>query len=95
MAAASQCSCCIAARLCTCSHHLGRLFSSHCRQQDASFMQARGADCQRLLAGKTTLMNALAGKASYGRVTGSIEVNGQPDSLGRYTKVMGFVPQVC
>jgi Fe-S cluster assembly ATPase SufC len=28
-------------------------------------------------AGKTTLMNALAGKASYGVVTGTITINGK------------------
>ena len=50
--------------------------------------------CLFVSAGKTTLMNALAGKAGYGRRTGEIEVNGQADSLERYTRVMGFVPQV-
>ena len=45
-------------------------------------------------AGKTTLMNTLAGKASYGKRRGLIQVNGQPDSLDNFTRVMGFVPQV-
>ena len=44
--------------------------------------------------GKTSLMSALAGKASYGTVTGSITINGKPDKLLRYKRVMGFVPQV-
>lgn len=44
-------------------------------------------------AGKTTLMCALAGKANYGSVTGTIQVNGRADRLERYKKVMGFVPQ--
>ena len=44
--------------------------------------------------GKTSLMSALAGKASYGTVTGSVTINGKPDKLLRYKRVMGFVPQV-
>ncbi|KAL3137532.1 hypothetical protein ABBQ38_004816 [Trebouxia sp. C0009 RCD-2024] len=44
-------------------------------------------------AGKTSLMSALAGKASYGTVTGSVTINGKPDKLLRYKRVMGFVPQ--
>lgn len=39
-------------------------------------------------------MSALAGKASYGSVTGSVTINGKPDKLLRYKRVMGFVPQV-
>lgn len=54
--------------------------------------------CPRLLAagaGKTSLLNALAGKAaSYGVQTGVVLVNGRPDRLERYKRVMGFVPQV-
>ena len=46
-------------------------------------------------AGKTTLLNTLAGKAqAYGSQSGSIFVNGRPDRLERYKRVMGFVPQV-
>ena len=44
--------------------------------------------------GKTSLMSALAGKACYGTVTGSVTINGKPDKLLRYKRVMGFVPQV-
>ncbi|KAA6416750.1 MAG: ABC transporter G family member 24-like [Trebouxia sp. A1-2] len=43
--------------------------------------------------GKTSLMAALAGKASYGTVSGSVKVNGKADKLLRYKRVMGFVPQ--
>ena len=39
-------------------------------------------------------MAALAGKASYGTVSGSVKVNGRADKLLRYKRVMGFVPQV-
>ena len=48
----------------------------------------------RTASGKTSLMSALAGKASYGTVTGSVTINGKPDKLLRYKRVMGFVPQV-
>lgn len=46
-------------------------------------------------AGKTSLLNVLAGKAhAYGVQAGSIAINGRPDRLERYKPVMGFVPQV-
>ena len=60
----------------------------------------RGPRCTALLrlecfaVGKTSLMSALAGKASYGTVTGSVTINGKADKLLRYKRVMGFVPQV-
>jgi hypothetical protein len=38
-------------------------------------------------AGKTSLLCALAGKASYGRVTGKVYINGCLDRLDRYKKV--------
>ncbi|GMH39179.1 hypothetical protein BSKO_07077 [Bryopsis sp. KO-2023] len=44
-------------------------------------------------AGKTSLLNALAGKASYGVLSGMVMVNGQEASLEKYKQVMGFVPQ--
>ncbi|EFN56469.1 hypothetical protein CHLNCDRAFT_22567, partial [Chlorella variabilis] len=45
-------------------------------------------------AGKTSLLNVLAGKAhAYGVQAGSIAINGRPDRLERYKPVMGFVPQ--
>ena len=40
-------------------------------------------------------LSTLAGKAqAYGTQAGSIFVNGRPDRLERYKRVMGFVPQV-
>ena len=50
--------------------------------------------CAVHLAGKTSLMSALAGKASYGTTSGDVCINGRPDKLLRYKRVMGFVPQV-
>ena len=44
-------------------------------------------------AGKTTFMNVLAGKATYGTMTGQIEINGRPDSVLNYSTLVGFVPQ--
>lgn len=43
--------------------------------------------------GKTSLLNALSGKAGYGVVSGIILVNGEEDTLEKYKRVMGFVPQ--
>lgn len=43
--------------------------------------------------GKTSLLNALAGKAGYGDISGLILVNGEEESLEKYKPVMGFVPQ--
>ncbi len=42
-------------------------------------------------AGKSTLMNVLSGKRDP--TSGSVLINGKADSLGRYRKVMGYVPQ--
>lgn len=44
-------------------------------------------------AGKTTFLSALAGKAVGCKMTGSILVNGKPDSIHSYKKIIGFVPQ--
>ncbi|CAI9273407.1 unnamed protein product [Lactuca saligna] len=44
-------------------------------------------------AGKTTFLNAIAGKAHGCSITGSISVNGKPDSIHSYKKIIGFVPQ--
>jgi len=44
-------------------------------------------------AGKTTFMNTLCGKASYGRTTGSISVNGHLADVSEFRSVTGFVPQ--
>jgi len=44
-------------------------------------------------AGKTTFMNVIAGKASYGETTGSIKINGFEDRVANYSTMCGFVPQ--
>eukprot|EP00929_Paragymnodinium_shiwhaense_P013490 TRINITY_DN121336_c0_g1_i1.p1 TRINITY_DN121336_c0_g1~~TRINITY_DN121336_c0_g1_i1.p1 ORF type:complete len:847 (+),score=149.58 TRINITY_DN121336_c0_g1_i1:51-2591(+) len=43
--------------------------------------------------GKTTFMNALCGRASYGKVTGRVFINGQEGSIEDFPKLVGFVPQ--
>ena len=43
--------------------------------------------------GKTTLLNALGGRASYGKVGGSIRLNGKP--FEPQSVNLGFVPQSC
>jgi polyhydroxyalkanoate synthesis regulator phasin len=48
----------------------------------------------RLLTGKTSLLNALCGRAFYGDVSGSIYVNGNPASIEEHIDTVGFVPQV-
>ncbi|MCL7031156.1 hypothetical protein MKW94_018049 [Papaver nudicaule] len=44
-------------------------------------------------AGKTTFLNALAGKATGCKKTGLILINGENESIHSYTKIIGFVPQ--
>jgi len=44
-------------------------------------------------AGKTTFMNALCGKATYGRTTGRICINGEESDVGNFKSIIGFVPQ--
>jgi len=44
-------------------------------------------------AGKTSLLSALANKATYGEVAGNIKINGRNETLSKYKKLMGFVPQ--
>jgi ABC-type multidrug transport system ATPase subunit len=44
-------------------------------------------------AGKTTFLNTLAGRASYGTTTGKVHVNGKLDSIRNYSALVGFVPQ--
>lgn len=44
-------------------------------------------------AGKTTFLNALAGKATACVVTGSVFINGKQESIHSYKKIVGFVPQ--
>jgi ABC-type multidrug transport system ATPase subunit len=44
-------------------------------------------------AGKTSLLNALCGRAYYGETTGSILVNGHEESIEDHKDSVGFVPQ--
>lgn len=44
-------------------------------------------------AGKTTFLSALAGKARGCTMSGSILINGKPESIHSYKKITGFVPQ--
>jgi ABC-type multidrug transport system ATPase subunit len=44
-------------------------------------------------AGKTTFMNALCGKASYGTTSGEVIINGVPGDISSIQSVTGFVPQ--
>ncbi|KAJ3441223.1 white-brown complex [Anaeramoeba flamelloides] len=44
-------------------------------------------------AGKTTFLNTLCGKASYGIPSGLVEINGVEEPITEYKKVVGFVPQ--
>ena len=44
-------------------------------------------------AGKTTFLSALAGKARGCTMTGSILINGKPESIHCYQKIIGYVPQ--
>ncbi|KAK9684002.1 hypothetical protein RND81_10G179800 [Saponaria officinalis] len=44
-------------------------------------------------AGKTTFLTALAGKATGCTKTGLILINGRPESIHSYKKIVGFVPQ--
>jgi len=44
-------------------------------------------------AGKTTFINTLAGKATYGQTTGTVLINGVVQNIKRFSNVIGFVPQ--
>ncbi|WCJ40996.1 ABC transporter family protein [Euphorbia peplus] len=44
-------------------------------------------------AGKTTFLSALTGKSAGCHVTGMVLVNGKPDPIQAYKKIIGFVPQ--
>lgn len=44
-------------------------------------------------AGKTTFMNVLCGKATYGRMTGHVYINGEEKPIQDLKPVTGFVPQ--
>jgi len=43
--------------------------------------------------GKTTFMNTISGRAQYGKVEGTIRVNGVDDGLQNAASIVGFVPQ--
>ena len=44
-------------------------------------------------AGKTTFLNAVAGKITGYQMTGSVLVNGKQGNIRSYKKIIGFVPQ--
>ena len=44
-------------------------------------------------AGKTTFLTALAGKSTGCTMTGLVLINGKPESIYSYKKIIGFVPQ--
>ena len=44
-------------------------------------------------AGKTSLLNALCGRAHYGHVSGEVTINGNTAKIEDQTHAMGFVPQ--
>lgn len=44
-------------------------------------------------AGKTTFLNALAGKATGCTMSGHVLINGKMESMRSYKKIIGFVPQ--
>jgi ABC-type multidrug transport system ATPase subunit len=43
--------------------------------------------------GKTTFMNALCGRATYGDVSGSVKINGRDGGVSDIPSLVGFVPQ--
>lgn len=43
--------------------------------------------------GKSSLLNALCGRAGYGKVTGVIKINGNKTTIDEHKNVIGFVPQ--
>lgn len=48
----------------------------------------------KLHEGKTSLLNALCGRAFYGTVEGNIQINGHKASIEEHAESVGFVPQV-
>ncbi|CAB9522559.1 Putative white-brown complex homolog protein 30 [Seminavis robusta] len=44
-------------------------------------------------AGKTSLLNALCGRAFYGEVTGTVRINGHETTIEEHASAVGFVPQ--
>lgn len=45
-------------------------------------------------AGKTTLMDVIAGRKTVGRITGDIMVNGKPKEQATWARQVGYVEQV-
>jgi len=43
--------------------------------------------------GKSTFLNVLTGKAYYGKMTGSVRINGKPAEIAKLKQNFGFVPQ--
>jgi len=43
--------------------------------------------------GKSSLLNALCGRAFYGKVTGTVKINGNDSLIEEHKAVIGFVPQ--
>ncbi len=43
--------------------------------------------------GKTSLLTAVAGRANYGKMTGTVRVNGVEQPIAKFRTVVGFVPQ--
>jgi len=43
--------------------------------------------------GKTSLLNALSGRAHYGKVTGNLKINGNEVHISDFANTIGFVPQ--
>jgi len=43
--------------------------------------------------GKTSLLNALSGRAHYGKVTGNLKINGNEVHISDFANMIGFVPQ--
>eukprot|EP00929_Paragymnodinium_shiwhaense_P005194 TRINITY_DN10682_c0_g3_i2.p1 TRINITY_DN10682_c0_g3~~TRINITY_DN10682_c0_g3_i2.p1 ORF type:complete len:783 (+),score=145.19 TRINITY_DN10682_c0_g3_i2:66-2414(+) len=43
--------------------------------------------------GKTTMLNVLCGKATYGKASGAISINGLPTQVSNIKSMVGFVPQ--
>lgn len=52
-----------------------------------------GLDCALHSTTRTSLLNALCGRASYGKTTGTVKVNGRETSIEDYAGCIGFVPQ--
>ena len=44
-------------------------------------------------AGKTSLLNALSGRAYYANLSGDIYINGHRDVVNKMKPLIGFVPQ--